>query len=143
LETEKLKREFIPIPIIETTRKRGPFKLEPELEINSQPVNSNYIHNMLKHRLSHDPGFGVYQDKTYGSFKMGRLIFKYNNKHVFVDGRKYKARHGLWELLTKSKPNKKSVTFQDTQAYKQIVIQSNAHRVNYSPTGKIKANKGI
>jgi len=32
---------------------------------------------------------------------------------------------------------------QDKQAYKQIPLQSNAHRVNYSPTGKIKANKGI
>jgi len=31
---------------------------------------------------------------------------------------------------------------QDKQAYKQILIQSNAHRVNYSP-GKIKANKGL
>jgi len=35
------------------------------------------------------------------------------------------------------------VTFQDKQTYKQIFLQSNAHGVNYSPTGKIKANKGI
>lgn len=138
LKTEKLKREPIPIPIIETTRKR-----EPELETNSQPVHSNYIHNVLRRKLSHDPTFGVYQDETDGSFKIGRSSFKYNDKHVFVDGRKYKATQGLWELLTKSKPDKNAVTFQDKQTYKQILLQSNAHRVNYSPTGKIKANKGI
>jgi hypothetical protein len=89
----------------------------------------------------------VCQDETDGSFKIGRSIFfnsfKYNDKHVFVDGRKYKATQGLWELLTKSKPDKNAVTLQGKQAYKQILPQSNAHRVNYSPTGKIKANKGI
>jgi len=60
---------------------------------------------------------------------------------VFVDGKKYKATQGLWELLTKSKPDKNVVTFQDR--HKQILLQSNAHRINYSPTGKIKANKGV
>jgi len=62
---------------------------------------------------------------------------------VFVDGRKYKATQGLWELLTKSKPDKNAVTFQDKQTHKQILLQSNAHRVNYSPTGKIEVNKGV
>ena len=98
---------------------------------------------MFRRKLSHDPTFGVYQNDTDGSFKIGSSSFKYTDKHVFVDGRKYKATQGLWELLTKSKPDKNVVTFQDKQTYKQILLQSNAHRVNYSPTGKIKANKGI
>ena len=105
LKTEKLKREPIPIPIIETTRKRGPFnkaeKLEPELETNSQPVHSKYTHNVMRRKLSHDPTFGVYQDETDSSFKIGRSCFKYNDKHVFVDGKKYKATQGLCELPTK------------------------------------------
>jgi len=143
LETEKLKREPIPIPIIETTRKSGPLKLEPELETNSQPVHSKYIHNVLRRKLSHDPTFGVYQNDTDGSFKNGSSSSKYTDKHVFVDGRMYKATQGLCELLTKSKPDKNVVSFQDKQAYKQILLHSNAHRVNYSPTGKIKANKGV
>jgi len=32
---------------------------------------------------------------------------------------------------------------QDKQAYKQIKLQSNAHRVNYSTSGKINTNKGL
>jgi len=35
------------------------------------------------------------------------------------------------------------VTFEDKQAYKQIPLQSNEHRLNLGPTGKIKANKGL
>jgi len=45
--------------------------------------------------------------------------------------------------ITKSKPDRNLVSVQDKQAYKQILLQSNAHRVNYSPSGKIKANKGL
>ena len=45
-------------------------------------------------------------------------------------------------MLTKSKPDKNG-KFQDRQTYKQTLLQSNAHRVNYSPTGKTKSKKGI
>jgi hypothetical protein len=104
-------------------------------------VHSKSIHSVLKLKLSHDHTFGVYQDDTEGSFKIGRSSFKYNDNNVFVDGKKYKATKGLWELMTKSKPDINMVIFQDKEAYKQIFLQSNAHRANISPTGKIKANK--
>ena len=62
---------------------------------------------------------------------------------VYVDCRNYKATQGSWELLTQAKPDKNAVTMQDRPAYKQMLLQSNARTVNYSPTGKIKANKGL
>jgi hypothetical protein len=98
---------------------------------------------VLKRKIFHESDFGVYRDDTDGSLKIGRSNFKYNDTPVFVDGIKYKATSGLWQLLTKSRPDKTIVTLQDRQAYKQILIQSNAHRVNYSPSGRIKANKGL
>ena len=55
----------------------------------------------------------------------------------------YRATPGLWQLLTKSKPDRNVASVQDKKAYKQILLQSNAHRVNYSASGKIKANKGL
>jgi hypothetical protein len=167
LKTEKRKRDPIPIPIVETggtpdskpsfktkaKRKRiigsAPvFKTEStesetDTESSVSPVHSKYIQGVLRRKVSHDHTFGVYQDDANGSFKIGRSKFKFSNKHVFVDGRRYKATPGLWELLTKSRPNKDTVTNQDRQAYKQILLQSNAHRVAYSPTGRIRANKGV
>ena len=107
------------------------------------PRHSKYIKNVLTVKVSHDPTFGVYQDDTNGSFKIGRSSFRYNNKHVFEDGKKYKAAQCLWELLTQLRPDKHLVTHQEKQAYKQIQLQSNVHRVNYSPSGKIKANKDL
>jgi hypothetical protein len=66
----------------------------------------------------YDPTVALYQDDNDGSFKSGCSRFKYKNKNVFVDGRKYKATQGLWELLTISWPDKNMVTFQDKEAYK-------------------------
>ena len=119
------------------------FKTESDSETDTMHPHSKYINDVLTRNVSHDPTFGVYQDDTDGSFKIGRSSFKYSNKHVFVDGKRYKATHGLCELLTQSRPDKHLVTHQDKQAYKQILLQSNAHRVKYSPSGKIKANKSL
>jgi hypothetical protein len=85
----------------------------------------------------------LYQDDKDGSFKIRQSGFTYKNKDVFVDGKNYKANQGLWELLAKSKPDKNLVTLQDRQVYKQILSQSNGHRFNYSPKGRIRANKGL
>ena len=106
-------------------------------------MHSKYINNVLRHKLSHDPNFGVYQDDIDVSFEIEILSYKCNDKNVFVDGGKYKATQGLWESLTHSRLDKNVATFQDRQAYKQIILQSNAHRFNCSPTGMIKANKGL
>ena len=97
----------IPIPIVETKVTHSSFKTKPkreritgslpwfktetldsESETYSLPIHSEYINNVLNRKVSHDPNFGVYQDETDGSFKIGRSGFKFNNKHVFVDGRK-------------------------------------------------------
>jgi len=114
LKTEKQMREPIPIPIVETSstkpkpkRKRiigwvPLFKTESESETDV----SEYIQNVLKREVSHAPTFGAYQDDTDLSFKIRRSKFKYNDKHVILDGRAYKRNQGLWELLTMSKTDK-------------------------------------
>ena len=155
LKTEKQKRE--PISIIETgstipsfktkpKRKRivgsvPLFKRESESETDTSRTQSKYIHNVLSRKVSHESNFGDCQDDIDGSFKIVRSSFKYNNKHVFVDGKRYNATQGLWELLNQSRPDINDVAQQDRQAYKQILLQSNAHRLNYRPSGKIKAKK--
>jgi hypothetical protein len=92
------------------------FKTESESETDVSPMPSEYIQNVLRREVSHAPTFGVYQDGTNGSHKTGRLKFKYNDEQVYDIN--YRATQGLWEFLTKSKPDKNAVTIQDRQAYK-------------------------
>ena len=68
--------------------------LDSESESESLPVNSKYMDNVLKRKGSHDPTFGVYQNDKDISFKIGRSSFKYNNKHVFLDGKKVQVNTG-------------------------------------------------
>jgi hypothetical protein len=105
------------------------FKTECESETDTSPSHSKCIHNVLTRKISHDPTFGVYQDDTEGSSKIGRSSFKYNNKDVFVDGKRYKSTQSLLELLNQSRPDKNVVTHQDRQAYKQIFLQSSASKL--------------
>jgi hypothetical protein len=63
------------------------FKTESESETDTLPPHSKYIEDALTRKVTHDPTFGIYQDDTDGSFKIGRSSFKYNNKHVFVDAK--------------------------------------------------------
>jgi hypothetical protein len=164
LRTEKQKRDPIPIPIIETDgtpNSKPTFKAKRKRIIGSvpvfntetvdnlklsgsvSPVHTKYIKGVLKRKVSHDPTFGVYQNNDDGSFKTGSSKLKFSNKHVFVDGKWFKATRGLWELLTKPRPDKNSITHRDKLAYKQVLLHSNEHKVNFNPTGKIKPNKGV
>lgn len=58
------------------------------------PVPSKYTEDVLKRKLSQDPTFGVYQDNTDDSFKIGRSKFQYKDKHIFVDDRNYNGTQG-------------------------------------------------
>ena len=159
LKTEKRKKETTPIPIVETggTPDRKPnfqtkkqrkriigsapvFKSETaqsgsETDVSdASPVHSKYIHSVLRRKVSHDPTFRVYQDDTDCSFIIGKSNFKCNVKYIFVDNKNYKVTQDLWDFQTKSRSDKNMVTLQNKQTYKQILPQSNVHRVNYSPT---------
>jgi len=62
----KLKRKRIigSLPLFKTET------LDYESETDSVPVQSKYINDVLRRKVSHDPTFGVYQDDTDGSFKI-------------------------------------------------------------------------
>jgi hypothetical protein len=82
----KRKRVISSAPVFKTE----PIETETETDDGS-PTPSRYIAGMLRSKSFNAPTFGVYQDDS-GSFKIGRSTFKYNDKHVYVDGRDTKRR---------------------------------------------------
>ena len=92
LKNEKQTREPIPIPIIgngntEPNFKKKPkrkrivvsvplFKIKSETEVS--PMHSEYIPNVWRRKVLHDPTFAVYQDDAVDSFKINRSEFKYD-----------------------------------------------------------------
>jgi hypothetical protein len=50
---------------------------------------------------------------------------------------------GLWELLTRKKVNKKLITADDLQRYKEILEVTNAHLEGYSANANINVSRGL
>lgn len=60
---------------------------------------------------------------------------------IIIGGKKYKGTNGLFELIFKTKPD--NYTTQDLSSFKNICLNTNAHRKNYKPTSPIHRNTSV
>lgn len=84
--------------------------------------------------------FGVRRER--GKLMMGTSRVEVYDDKISIAGHAYKKTPGLYELLFKKVPNLEIVTENDGQMYKEMLIETNAHRRDYNPNKPIKANKG-
>lgn len=87
-----------------------------------------------------DVPFGVRNNK--GKLMMGSARVNVTDEIISIAGRSYKNTAGLTELLFKKLPNLDIVTLEDTENYKMMLLETNAHRRDYDPSKPIKSNKG-
>jgi hypothetical protein len=73
------------------------------------------MEGVTRRAVSHDPTFGVYQAEDC-SFKTASSDFKYNNTHICVNNKSYRATPGLRELLVLARPDRNVLTEADRQA---------------------------
>lgn len=85
--------------------------------------------------------FGIRNEN--GKLKMGSSNIQINENFIIVANRKYKRTSGLEELIMKKIPDLTRVKQDDTHNYKQILLDTNAHRRDYDPLKPIKSNKGF
>ena len=83
-------------------------------------------------------------DRVYGIRKLSRGRQKIGSKLVFFDQDQvyigddvYPLSTGLLELLFKKIPDEKLIEVQDLEHYKDILLKSNAHRVQNRPSGRL------
>jgi len=101
LKTEKQKRELISIPTMQTRGINPRFKTKPKrvrligLKEKSYSMNPKTIFQSI-FKMPWDVKYRTILCFVYtvGSFKIGRSNFKYNDKHLFVDGINYKWEKG-------------------------------------------------
>lgn len=110
------------------------------LESESSPTR-NISSWSLSSEVYNDVPFGIYNE--HGKLKMGSSNVEINEKFIIVANRKYKRTLGLEELLLKKTPNLTLVDQDDTRNYKQMLIDTNAHRRDYESSKPIKSNKGL
>lgn len=94
----------------------------------------------LSSELHHDVPFGVRRER--GKLMMGTERVAIQDNIIAVGSRKYKLTSGLRELLFKKVPDLSLLQQDDRNNYKQMLLDTNAHRRDYDINKPIKSNKG-
>jgi len=63
--------------------------------------------------------------------------------NIRINNVEFPATKGLWELLTRKRVDKESVTTADLKQYKTILEMTNVHLEGYEPHANIRTSKGL
>jgi len=61
---------------------------------------------------------------------------------ITIKDRVFKGSKGLWELLTRKNVNTEVINKDDLKSYKKILKMTNAHLIQYQPSGNINITRG-
>lgn len=85
-----------------------------------------------------------YRVRLYrGKTMLGSMRVQIAGDEIFVGEKKYDKSPGLVELLLKKVPDLSLIKPKDLQDYKQLLLETNARRRNFSPRQPIKSNRGM
>lgn len=87
-----------------------------------------------------DVPYGVRNERGKQFMGTARVVL-YDN-YVQVGSKKYKMTEGIKECLFKKIPRMDLITEDDLKHYKSMILDTNVHRRDFSPTKPIKSNKG-
>lgn len=73
--------------------------------------------------------------------KVGDSPINFEGNKINIGNTDYMPTLGLLELLFKKSPDKSLVNEMDLQAYRSILLTTNAHKKNYKPTSAIREDK--
>lgn len=85
-------------------------------------------------------------DHTYGPRMEGDTVMigdgtlEFDKNDLYIKGTRYTGTQGLYELIFMKKPDREYFSQNDMNAYKSILISTNAHRQRYKPDKQINSN---
>lgn len=90
--------------------------------------------------------YGVRTDNT-GQLMIGNTSVKFSpfgeNSLLTLNNKTYEMTPGLSQLLFEQKPDDNLIAEEDKLVYKDILIQTNAHKKGFTPSGQILGNSGV
>lgn len=114
---------------------------------NEKPVNlleslREYLNDLLPSSHNHseiDSTYGIRRNNN--ECKMGRSVVTFaNNGDLKINNVNYRGSIGLYELIFKKIPQ--NYTIDDSNIYKNILIETSAFRKHYDPLGHVNGNRG-
>ncbi|XP_065664669.1 uncharacterized protein LOC136086301 [Hydra vulgaris] len=97
----------------------------PESKIVSLgTIATNYLKSAYSNKKAADFTFGIHSKD--GKLYIGEKPILISNNDITIDNKKYIGTNGLWELLTKSSPDKDIYNEDDLENYKNILKETDA-----------------
>lgn len=91
-----------------------------------------------------DHEFGPRYDRDGNTLMIGDKPLEFDsNGSIIINETRYRPTEGLYELLFKRLPDSDLYTNDDLQAYKSILIATNAHKKGYSFHNQIRRDKSL
>jgi hypothetical protein len=110
-------------------------EIPKESLIELGPIATEYLRSMTG-KTQTDKTFGLH-DKN-GAFYIGDSEVMVSGDDIIVGETKFHGTHGLWELITSKSPDSEIYTTQDLDAYKTILLNTNA--IVNPETGKVRSS---
>ncbi|XP_065679079.1 uncharacterized protein LOC136093767 [Hydra vulgaris] len=97
----------------------------PESKIVSLgTIATNYLKSAYSNKKAADFTFGIHSKD--GKLYIGKKPILISNNDITIDNKKYIGTNGLWELLTKSSPDKDIYNEDDLENYQNILKETDA-----------------
>ncbi|XP_065640588.1 uncharacterized protein LOC136073147 [Hydra vulgaris] len=87
-------------------------------------IATNYLKSAYSNKKAADFTFGIHSKD--GKLYIGKKPILISNNDITIDDKKYIGTNGLWELLTKSSPDKDIYNEDDLENYKNILKETDA-----------------
>lgn len=104
----------------------------------------NYLENIREmittsNNDEFDHKYGVRHNPTLEKIYIGDSQLKIDGSDIIVKNKKYNCTEGLYELLFKKHP--KHFSDNDKKMYKEIILETNAHRRHYQSSKQVDGSK--
>jgi len=106
----------------------------------ASPYVSPHLYESKKRSL--DTEYGIRRDADGWMIGYSRVGVD-SDGNIHIKNVAFPATKGLWELLTRKRVDKDSVTGADLKQYKTILQMTNAHLEGYKPHANIRTSKGL
>ena len=116
----------------------------PNLRMNVGKIAFYYLSNYASKKGICDRVFGIHtKEKQPGKMFIGKEELTIDDNDVIIGGeslQRYNGTIGLWELISRAKPDKTKITDEDMENYEKILVETKAMEYDENPN-KPKASR--
>jgi hypothetical protein len=99
------------------------------------------LRNFDNNKSNLDTIYGVRLDPIKNKFMIGNSEVKFYDYNFIINKKNYKATNDLLSLLFLKETSDK-YSDEDLKNYKEILLSTSAHKINYDPNNRINGNRG-